>query len=109
MVHACATKFVQTPSTLVDYVQCMMKDNYNAFEAGRKCAEIVGIDWAPIQACSEGGKEGDRLLAEFGDKTHALRPKVSFIPTVQVNGSQDGQKDMQKNLLKELCRKFQVR
>ena len=34
---------------------------------------------------------------------------VTFIPTIKLNGSQDGQKDILKNLLKEVCRKLQVR
>ncbi len=108
MVHACATKLVKPAHKLVDYVRCMMNDNYDAHAAGSRCAEQVGgINWAEIEACSKGA-DGHRHLAEYGDMTHALSPRVSFIPTVQINGSQKGQKDMQKNFVKEVCRQFQV-
>ena len=38
--------------------------------------------WADIEECVA-GKQGHGLLAQFGDNTHMLRPKVSFIPTIQ--------------------------
>ena len=86
----------------------MMEDNYDPFQRGQKCADELGINWQPIYKC---GKvvEGQKLLAMYGDDTHSLRPKVSFIPTVVVNGRQDGQTDMLKNLTSFVCRKYRVR
>ena len=72
-----------------------------------QCADELGIDWEPVRSCAQ-STEGERLLAQMGDLTHALRPKVSFIPTIQVNGDQGAQKNILKNLLLELCRKFEV-
>ena len=65
----------------------------------------MGIAWEKIERCVT-GTEGHGLLAGFGDMTHKLQPRVSFIPTIQVDGKQDGQKDMLKNFTKVLCRLF---
>ena len=47
-----------------------------------RCANTVGISWEEVEKCVE-GKEGHGLLAKFGDMTHNLQPRVSFIPTIQ--------------------------
>lgn len=47
-----------------------------------RCANTVGIAWEEVEKCVE-GKEGHGLLAKFGDMTHNLQPRVSFIPTIQ--------------------------
>ena len=41
-----------------------------------------------------------------GDDTNSLKPKVSFIPTVLLNGSQDRQKELLKKLQREICMAF---
>jgi hypothetical protein len=41
-----------------------------------------------------------------GKRTEALRPRVSFIPTIEVDGSQRSQKLILKNFSKELCLAF---
>ena len=104
MVHACATQVVQNPSTVLKYIKCMIGDNYSPLEAGQRCgfgvelshfnmliirkllssrcANTVGISWEEVEKCVE-GKEGHGLLAKFGDMTHNLQPRVSFIPTIQ--------------------------
>lgn len=110
MVHVCAARHVSNADTLMRYVSCMMEDNYDPMAAGRKCAIQVGAGdeaWRAVERCVS-GEEGGDLMAAIGDDTHSLRPKVSFIPTVQLNGSQDGQKDILKDFLKEVCRKYKV-
>ena len=46
-----------------------------------RCANTVGISWEEVEKCVE-GKEGHGLLAKFGDMTHNLQPRVSFIPKI---------------------------
>ena len=36
MVHACATKVVQSPLTVLKYIKCMIGDNYSPLEAGER-------------------------------------------------------------------------
>ena len=36
MVHACATRIVQHPSSVLKYIKCMIGDNYSPLEAGER-------------------------------------------------------------------------
>lgn len=63
----------------------------------------VDPDYLPrIQECFE-GKHGDELLKKNGELTQALRPKVTFIPTVTLDGARLNQADILKDLFKEVC------
>ena len=46
-----------------------------------QCAKDNKMDWDSIDACAT-GEEGRKLLLEAGKKTKALRPKLSFVPTI---------------------------
>lgn len=50
---------------------------------------------------------GAELLKMHGEITHALKPSVSFIPTITLNGSQGRQASILKNLLGEVCKVIQ--
>ena len=89
-------------------IACQKDERFFSFQAGRKCAEQLGIDWPTIQRCVS-DREGQDFMASIGDDTNSLRPRVSFIPTIQINGSQDGQKQILKNFMLELCRRYEVR
>lgn len=47
---------------------------------------------------------GAELLKMHGELTHALRPSVTFIPTITLNGSQGRQASILKDLLHEVCK-----
>ncbi len=86
----------------------MMKDNYVPMDAGARCAhELNDVPWETIRRCAS-GREGQVLLAEVGRETQALRPKASFIPTIVINGDQGDQRQILKNLAREICRAFKV-
>ncbi|XP_059469911.1 GILT-like protein 1 [Neocloeon triangulifer] len=106
-VHACATKYVLDQLTLVRYTTCMISDNVDPEDAGKRCARSLGIDWDPIVACSR-KEEGIQLLAKMGEATHKLNPPVTFIPTIEVNKSLGYQASLLKRLLEELCTRFKV-
>ncbi|CAB3362286.1 Hypothetical predicted protein [Cloeon dipterum] len=106
-VHACATKHVRDQLTLVRYATCMISDNLDPEDAGKKCARSLNIDWDPIVACSR-GSEGKLLLAKMGEATHSLNPPVTFIPTIAVNERLSNQASLLKRLFEELCTRFQV-
>lgn len=105
MVHACGVKHVPDSKLQMKFIHCMIYDNYDPLAAGQKCAEELELDWAPIRDCAT-SLEGKELHAMHGDDTHSLRPKVSFIPTVLLNGAQDSQRSILKNFLLEVCRKI---
>jgi len=83
----------------------MMGDDYDGMVSGRNCAGYWDIGFTPIETCAN-GLEGQQLLAVFGDETHSLVPRVSFIPTIEIDKSQDGQKAMLKNFLSQVCSKY---
>lgn len=105
MVHACAIKHIKDQHKLAEYVKCMIYDNYEPKSAGKKCAGKLDVNWSKIQECTD-GKEGGELLAMHGDDTHSMRPKLSFVPTILLDGSHEQQKDILKNFRLELCRKY---
>lgn len=56
-----------------------------------------------IQQCFE-GKHGDELLKINGELTHAVRPKISFIPTVTLDHSLYNQAEILRDLFTEVCK-----
>ena len=43
------------------------------------------VAWEPILDCLN-SEEGSELLAMHGDDTHSLRPKMTFVPHIVMNG-----------------------
>ncbi|ALC39159.1 CG41378, partial [Drosophila busckii] len=102
--HACVAEIVEDPLIRLEIVNCMIRDNRNPKEAMHKCAKqnsIENIDL--IQKCYD-SDHGAELLKLNGDATHALRPAVTFIPTVTLDGSQGKQASILKDLLAEVCK-----
>lgn len=51
-----------------------------------------------ILECSESAK-GDELLVAYGEQTHAVEPKITFIPTIIFNDKYDP--ELQAGALKD--------
>lgn len=100
--HACAAKYIGSPDTRLDYIKCMINDNYNPYRAALRCSREVTVDWPAISVCAQ-GKEGLLLHSLAGQRTHALRPKVTFIPTIELDGAQLYQRDVRRHLKRNLC------
>lgn len=47
--------------------------------------EKFGEPWADVAKCVDSDK-GPSIMKHMGDMTHSLRPRVSFIPTVEIDG-----------------------
>lgn len=133
-IHACAVQHVESQSKLLSYTSCLFDNirnpqavgesvnpnlllmhhnrlrnvsNVFSFYCELKCANDLSIDWETIETCSN-GEEGSTLLKMHGEETHSLDPSVTFIPTILLNKSQNSQKDILKNLLKEVCAVYSV-
>lgn len=100
--HACVAEKVQDPAKQLELIKCMISDNYEPENSAKKCTSEAGVDFQEIQTCAS-GSEGQKLHYLAGLKTEALDPKVSFIPTIEIDDSQNSQKAILKNLLKEVC------
>lgn len=64
----------------------------------------MGISWSAIQDCLRSGK-GDDLLADYGERTANVRPKIRYIPTIIFNDvfNQTLQDRAEDNFLQTVC------
>lgn len=67
------------------------------------CAKENHVDYEAINKCYE-SPHGAELLKLHGEATAALRPRVSFIPTITLDGAQGRQASILKDLLSEVCK-----
>jgi len=104
--HACAAAHISNEQDRMDYLRCMIYDNYDPQRAAIRCSEEIDVDWSSISNCAK-GKEGNVLHKLAGEKTHALIPKVTFIPTIELNGDQFNQRYVRQNFKRQLCRLYQ--
>lgn len=101
--HACAIEAIQEPKVLLDLVSCMIKENYRPKETMISCAKTNRIDYEPIQKCVD-SPHGAELLKLHGEATHALRPAMTFVPTVTLDGYQGRQASILKDIFGEVCK-----
>ncbi|CAG9855444.1 unnamed protein product [Phyllotreta striolata] len=104
-IHSCSIFLISDPLLQLEYISCMIKDNTIPDDAGERCAkEFEDIKYNAISECANGAK-GTILLKENGERTHSLKPAVTFIPTIELNGNQNlvSQALILKDLKKALC------
>lgn len=113
MAQACGLHAIQKeePSDKVQQlsvalVGCVMSSR-NPSSSVPQCAESVGLNEqskASITQCLNSSLSKE-LLAANGDKTDALNPRLSFVPTITINGvtSQDIQNKALSNFQKLIC------
>jgi len=72
----------------VELVGCVMSAT-SPSTAVTRCGQTVGLTMVTrrrIADCEE-STSGDELLAGHGDKTYALEPPLTFVPTIVLNGA----------------------
>ncbi|XP_043064813.1 gamma-interferon-inducible lysosomal thiol reductase isoform X2 [Drosophila ficusphila] len=102
--HACAASLIRDPLLRLQVATCMITDNRVPQDAMLKCGKqfnIKNVD--QIQKCFDSG-HGVELLKLNGYATHALRPPVTFIPTITIDGSQRRQASILKDFFSEVCK-----
>jgi len=100
--HACAIHHVPAPQDRMDFIRCMIYDNYDPPGAVRRCAREVTVDLPAIEACAA-GDEGNLLHKLAGDLTHNLQPRMTFVPTIEVDGRQHHQRSLRRYFARQLC------
>jgi len=103
MYHACVTVMNLDQEKMVAMVACMIQDNMEPKTAASNCATQHGIYFERLDHCATGA-EGTKLHYKAGVKTDALQPPVSFIPTIEIDGSQHKQGTILKDFIGEVCR-----
>lgn len=101
--HACTIEAVQDQRVLLNMIACMIRNNYRPREVMISCAKENRVDYEAINKCYD-SPHGAELLKLHGEATNALRPHVSFIPTITLDGSQGRQASILKDLLVEVCK-----
>uniref|UniRef100_A0A2M4BY20 Putative gamma-interferon-inducible lysosomal thiol reductase isoform x1 n=1 Tax=Anopheles marajoara TaxID=58244 RepID=A0A2M4BY20_9DIPT len=101
-IHACVIEAVHDPKTRLEMVACMIQDNIMPRDAFQRCARENGVEIESIQKCFDSTHSAE-LLKLHGEATHALRPPVTFIPTITLDGSQANQKSLLKDLFGAVC------
>jgi len=104
-MHACAIKYLSKEQQL-EFVKCSMTASYPP-DSLDDCSEELGIKeetFKQIKECSNTA-EGKSLLANHGEMTNALSPKLFFVPTVTYNGvfDQDKMWTSQANFKRVVC------
>lgn len=72
-----------------------------------QCSKQYSIDVETIQKCYT-SLHGKELLKIAGEATHALRPRVDFIPTITLDGDQRRQATVLRDLMGEICKVLEV-
>ncbi|KAL7739034.1 hypothetical protein ACLKA6_001942 [Drosophila palustris] len=102
--HACVAEVINDPLIRLEVVTCMIRDNRHPKDAMLKCTKQYNVENIDlIQKCYD-SSHGSELMKLNGDATHALRPAVTFIPTITLDGSQGRQPSILKDLLSEVCK-----
>ncbi|KAJ8936489.1 hypothetical protein NQ314_012353 [Rhamnusium bicolor] len=108
-IHSCVIEYVKDPLLQIKYIECMITDNMIPEDAGEKCGHELNIDFTPISECAKDIK-GSQLLKMYGEQTNSLNPSVRFIPTIELNSSQNivPQSAILKDLSKSICQLFPI-
>lgn len=101
LVETCALHLL-SPTQKLPYIHCV--ETKPSLETGKLCAEMLDIEWAPIEKCYK-GPEGNLLEHQMAVKTDALNPKHNYVPWFTVNGvhTDDIQNKMMANMLNYVC------
>ncbi|XP_020814276.1 gamma-interferon-inducible lysosomal thiol reductase isoform X2 [Drosophila serrata] len=102
--HACVVNIIENPLVKLQIVTCMIQDNHFPRDAMLKCSRQYNVENTDLIEKCAGSEHGLELLKLNGEATLAIRPSVTFIPTVTIDGSQGRQASILKNLLSEVCK-----
>nr|XP_022910310.1 GILT-like protein 1 isoform X1 [Onthophagus taurus]XP_022910311.1 GILT-like protein 1 isoform X2 [Onthophagus taurus]XP_022910312.1 GILT-like protein 1 isoform X3 [Onthophagus taurus] len=92
MMQACGLNETNDQATKAKFIICVMSASNPASTAlMEECAIASGISWNNMVECSKNGV-GATLLAAYGDRTHAVEPCMTFVPTIIYNDVYDADK-----------------
>ncbi|KAF2896206.1 hypothetical protein ILUMI_09965 [Ignelater luminosus] len=104
--HACELAQENGEEKDVQFLDCSMRSrDPTSSKQLQICAENVGVNFTSINECFKNG-QGDELLIKYGERTNAVSPKISYIPTIIINDvfSQEVQNNAEFDLLNTVCK-----
>ncbi|BES89976.1 gamma-interferon inducible lysosomal thiol reductase [Nesidiocoris tenuis] len=111
-IHACALA-LSTANNLqkVFFAACLFDEFDTALEmGGEKCSKRLGFNWKDIRNCAN-SHLGFALQYNHGIQTQALKPSVTFIPTIVVDQRQGDSAEQNirlKNFYSVVCRELKL-
>jgi len=106
--HACSSHYIRNETLKLDFIRCMMLNNYSPRGAVMRCGRQyeTTVDIEPILACGS-GREGRRLHAHAAKLNQQLSPRMTFVPTVLLNGKHGNQRSILRYLKQEICQRYE--
>ncbi|XP_037088575.1 gamma-interferon-inducible lysosomal thiol reductase-like [Pollicipes pollicipes] len=101
-LHACVIYDTRTTDARLEAVTCLMADYETLNATAPGCVRAAGLDWETVSRCAVSDVSLEKEL-EFGRRTQALQPPLTSVPTITLDGSQDGQAAMLADLLFYVC------
>ncbi|XP_014668005.1 PREDICTED: uncharacterized protein LOC106809440 [Priapulus caudatus] len=84
LIQTCAIFHLKDTNTITEYIHCMMSSP-NPPEYGEKCAEMLKIDYEPIEKCTN-TTLGNMLQHHMAKRTQQAEPPINYIPWITLNG-----------------------
>lgn len=90
------------PSKTLEFLTCTFEDSYDNPETTYNCYmkvfELVEDGWDQVKGCTTKANE---ILDDLYKQTTALKPKLSHVPWVLINGEHSLPAEL--NLVNEIC------
>ncbi|XP_064485354.1 GILT-like protein 1 [Ornithodoros turicata] len=102
-IHACAIALYPDQDVNVNFVACTLR-HWKPEKAIKKCCKEVKADAQKVEGCASSA-QGRTLLQKMGLRTLSVKPPVTYIPSVIIDGvfNKKGQKKIQKNFKAAVC------
>jgi len=107
-VHACGIQQAANQSVLVQFVTCLMRHFRRPRDSAEQCARDSGLQWKTLAACAE-DEAIDTDMERYGKMTQSQQPRITFIPTITIDGDQSDQAGMFDHFLRLVCDTYEKR
>ena len=107
-LHGCVLSQLAAGGPQLAAVSCLLRNYRQLRRAAPYCVRAAGLDWGVVSRCASSDTSLEAALA-FGRRTGELQPPLSFVPTMTVDGAQDGQRLMLIYLELFICETWRQR
>ena len=104
----CVSGAAPSQAVRVTTIACLMDKQHSLQQDGPACVAAGGLSWQEQADCAAADASYTEAL-QFGELTSALDPALTFVPTITLDGSQDGQLGLFTDLLNTVCAEWSAR
>ncbi|GFN89451.1 interferon-gamma-inducible lysosomal thiol reductase [Plakobranchus ocellatus] len=104
LIQTCTIALVGDVNKYFPFINCMEASELKPADAAEKCAIKFPVPLENITDCSK-SYIGNGLEHKMAKKTRALKPPLSYVPWITVNGvhTEDIEKEAESDLVKLIC------